>query len=76
MLRAAAFCLVLRELNKDPNYLVKLPVFLDATCSGIQQTFRRATLIKDYELGGGAGGRGGGLSHAASGPPSSNTIKI
>lgn len=31
-----AFCLIMRNLQKDPNYKVKLPVFLDATCSGIQ----------------------------------------
>jgi hypothetical protein len=26
-----AFCLTMRELNKNPEYKVKLPVFLDAT---------------------------------------------
>lgn len=43
----AAFCLVIRELNLNPNYEVKLPVFLDATCSGIQHL---AALIKDCSL--------------------------
>lgn len=31
-----SFCLVMKKLKEDPNYEVKLPVFLDATCSGIQ----------------------------------------
>lgn len=44
----ASFCLVMRDLNKNPNCLVHLPVFLDATCSGIQHL---AGLIQDYELG-------------------------
>lgn len=42
-----AFCLVMRELEKDPNYKVNLPIFLDATCSGIQHL---AALIRDLEL--------------------------
>lgn len=42
-----SFCLVMRELNKNPNYAVKLPIFLDATCSGIQHL---AALIKDKDL--------------------------
>ena len=44
----AAFCLIIKKLHEDPNYIVRLPVFLDATCSGIQHL---AALIKDYELG-------------------------
>ena len=43
----AAFCLVIRNINKDPSYKVRLPIFLDATCSGIQHL---ATLLKDLEL--------------------------
>nr|YP_010130204.1 DNA-dependent RNA polymerase [Clavaria fumosa]QPZ51106.1 DNA-dependent RNA polymerase [Clavaria fumosa] len=31
-----AFCLSMRELNKNHNYKIKIPVFLDATCSWIQ----------------------------------------
>jgi DNA-directed RNA polymerase len=44
----AAFCLNMRELDKNPNYIIKTPVFLDATCSGIQHL---AALMKDLELG-------------------------
>ena len=44
----SAFCLLIRQLEKNPNYPVYLPVFLDATCSGIQHL---SALIKDYELG-------------------------
>ena len=43
----AAFCLTLKNLHDDPNYIVKFPVFLDATCSGIQHL---ATLLLDKEL--------------------------
>jgi DNA-directed RNA polymerase, mitochondrial len=42
-----AFCLTIRELNKNPNYLVKLPVWLDATCSGIQIL---AAILRDLQL--------------------------
>ena len=38
----------MKKIKEDPNYIVRLPVFLDATCSGIQHL---AALIKDYELG-------------------------
>lgn len=31
-----ALSLLLIELEKDPKYIVKLPIFFDATCSGIQ----------------------------------------
>lgn len=44
----AAFCLNLKELNNNPNAIIKTPVFLDATCSGIQHL---AAIIKDVELG-------------------------
>ena len=43
----AAFCLTLKNIHDDPKYIVKLPVFLDATCSGIQHL---ATLLLDKEL--------------------------
>ena len=43
-----AFCFAVKNYNKDNNYLVKLPVFLDATCSGIQHL---AALLKDINLG-------------------------
>lgn len=44
----AAFCLNMREIHNNPNVKIKTPVFLDATCSGIQQL---AGLMKDLELG-------------------------
>jgi hypothetical protein len=31
----ASFCLSMRELHINPNAIIKLPVFLDATCNGI-----------------------------------------
>lgn len=43
-----AFCLNMRELHKDPKFIIKTPVFLDATCSGIQHL---AALLRDLELG-------------------------
>lgn len=43
----AAFCLVMREIDRNPEYIVKMPVLLDATCSGIQHF---AGLLRDYEL--------------------------
>ena len=43
----AAFCLTLKNIHEDHKYKVKLPVFLDATCSGIQHL---ATLLLDKEL--------------------------
>lgn len=43
-----AFCLNMREIHNNPNVLIKTPVFLDATCSGIQHL---AALMKDLELG-------------------------
>src|ERR1700720_1252638 len=42
-----AFCLTIRELNKNPNFKVKIPVFLDATCSGIQHL---AAVMRDLQL--------------------------
>lgn len=43
-----AFCLNMRDIHNDPNTIIKTPVFLDATCSGIQHL---AALMKDLELG-------------------------
>src|ERR1700739_3923533 len=43
----AAFCFTIKNLDKDPNYLVQLPVFWDATCSGIQHL---TAIIKDVNL--------------------------
>nr|YP_009493060.1 DNA-dependent RNA polymerase [Ganoderma tsugae]AWJ63855.1 DNA-dependent RNA polymerase [Ganoderma tsugae] len=43
-----ALCLLMRELEKDPSYKVKIPVFFDCTCSGIQHL---AGLMKDESLG-------------------------
>lgn len=43
-----AFCLNMRELEKDKNALIYTPIFLDATCSGIQHL---AGLLKDQEVG-------------------------
>lgn len=43
-----AFCLTMRELQNNPNYPVKIPVFLDATCNGIQHL---AAILQDLNLG-------------------------
>jgi len=43
-----SFCLNMRDLHNDPNTIIKTPIFLDATCSGIQHL---AGLMKDLELG-------------------------
>nr|QWO71393.1 RNA polymerase [Termitomyces bulborhizus] len=43
-----AFCLNMRDIHNDPKTIIKTPVFLDATCSGIQHL---AGLMKDLELG-------------------------
>lgn len=48
LLLFTSFCLIVRELDKDPNYKVYVPIYLDATCSGIQHI---AALIKDFESG-------------------------
>lgn len=42
------FCLNMREIHNNPGAVIKTPVFLDATCSGIQHL---AGLMKDLELG-------------------------
>jgi DNA-directed RNA polymerase len=43
----ASFCLVMKQLSIDPKTKVHLPVFLDATCSGLQHL---AGLMRDSEL--------------------------
>lgn len=43
----AAFCLEMRKLEENRNVEIKMPVFIDATCSGIQHI---AALIGDTEL--------------------------
>lgn len=43
-----AFCLAVKSYHEDKNTLISLPIFLDATCSGIQHF---AALLKDFELG-------------------------
>ena len=43
-----AFCLNMKELARNPNAILKTPVFLDATCSGIQHL---SALLLDLELG-------------------------
>lgn len=43
----AAFCLEMRRLEENRNVEIKMPVFIDATCSGIQHI---AAIIGDTEL--------------------------
>lgn len=43
----AAFCLEMNKLDKDPNAIINFPLFLDATCSGVQHL---TALIRDTEL--------------------------
>jgi len=43
-----AFCLVIREYQKNPEVKIFLPVFLDATCSGIQHL---SALVLDANTG-------------------------
>ena len=38
----------MKEIDHNRNWIVKSPVFLDATCSGIQHL---AGLLRDLELG-------------------------
>jgi hypothetical protein len=42
-----SFCLTMKRLRDDPNHLVHTPVFLDATCSGVQHF---AAMLLDLEL--------------------------
>lgn len=43
-----AFCLNMKKLYNNPDTIIKTPVFLDATCSGIQHL---AGIMQDLELG-------------------------
>lgn len=43
-----SFCLVMRQLRDNNNYSVNLPIYIDATCSGIQHV---AAMIKDLMIG-------------------------
>lgn len=43
-----AFCLEIIKLEQDPNVKVCIPVFIDATCSGIQHL---SAMVADSELG-------------------------
>jgi DNA-directed RNA polymerase, mitochondrial len=43
-----AFCLNMKELDRNSNAVINTPVFLDATCSGIQHL---SALLLDLELG-------------------------
>lgn len=47
-IKFAAFCLAYRAYNINPNVLINLPVFLDATCSGLQHI---SALLGDAALG-------------------------
>lgn len=38
----------MKEIDRDSTWIVKSPIFLDATCSGIQHL---AALLRDYDLG-------------------------
>lgn len=44
----SSFCLTMRDYYKHNKDIVYLPVFLDATCNGIQQV---QGLIEDLEIG-------------------------
>jgi DNA-directed RNA polymerase len=43
----AAFCLTMKRLKDNPEYIVHNPIFLDATCSGVQHF---AAMVLDLEL--------------------------
>lgn len=43
----AAFCLIMKKLKANPDTEVHFPVFLDATCSGVQHF---AAMLLDLEL--------------------------
>ena len=38
----------MKELHYNPKYKIKTPIFLDATCNGIQHL---AAILQDIELG-------------------------
>jgi DNA-directed RNA polymerase, mitochondrial len=48
LLLFTSFCLNMREIHHNPRYKIHMPIFLDATCSGIQHL---AALIKDLNSG-------------------------
>ena len=43
----AAFCLSMIKLKDNPNCIIENPVFLDATCSGVQHF---AAMLLDLQL--------------------------
>ena len=43
----ASFCLVLKQISQNSKTIVKIPVFLDATCNGIQHI---SAIIQDIDL--------------------------
>ena len=43
-IKFTSFCLTVIELEKDPDFKVKTPVFFDATCSGLQHL---ASVMRD-----------------------------
>nr|QWO71381.1 RNA polymerase [Termitomyces sp. T50a] len=43
-----SFCLIMKKLKEKPDLIVCFPIFIDATCSGIQHI---AAMIKDTDLG-------------------------
>ena len=43
----SAFCLEMKKLNNDKNTLIHMPVFIDATCSGIQHL---SAMVADTDL--------------------------
>jgi hypothetical protein len=46
-LQFVAFCLSYRKYKNDPNSTINLPIFLDATCSGVQHL---AAMIQDVNI--------------------------
>jgi hypothetical protein len=47
-LQFAAFCLAVKNYELNNDYPIRLPIFLDATCSGIQHL---SAILKDINLG-------------------------
>jgi DNA-directed RNA polymerase len=46
-LQFLAFCLSYRKYKNDPNCIINLPIFLDATCSGVQHL---AAMLQDVNI--------------------------
>ncbi len=44
----ASFCIAIKNYELDNNFEIKLPIFLDATCSGIQHL---SAMLQDINLG-------------------------